>query len=250
MAPTKAPLSACPGKVDTGFPIRTCAKSRYSGGGTMAAANEVQVSQFLDEHGGGSFKIKLSLWTIIIAMIDGYDIGAVAFAAPRLIAEWHVAPKDLGLVLSASNIGVLFGSQIFGWVGDRYGRKTSLILCNLLFGVFPFIAAYSTNLTEMTWLRLFAGLGIGGVIPNVVAINAESAPRNMRATLAIIAAGTVTLGGVVAGLVSAALVLTYGWQILFYIGGIIPIIAALAAIMSLPESIKYMALHESHRGKM
>jgi MFS transporter, AAHS family, 4-hydroxybenzoate transporter len=216
----------------------------------MAAATEVQVSQFLDEHGVGSFQIKLIFWTILIAMIDGYDIGAVAFAAPHLIQEWHVAPKELGLVLSASNIGVLFGSQIFGWVGDRYGRKTALIICNLLFGVFTFIAAYSTNLTEMTLLRLIAGLGIGGVIPNVVAINAESAPRNMRATLAIIAVGTVPLGGAVAGLVSAALVAAHGWQILFYIGGIIPIVAALAAIMGLPESIKFMALHESQRGKM
>jgi MFS transporter, AAHS family, 4-hydroxybenzoate transporter len=216
----------------------------------MAAATEVQVSQFLDEHGVGSFQIKLIFWTILIAMIDGYDIGAVAFAAPHLIQEWHVAPKELGLVLSASNIGVLFGSQIFGWVGDRYGRKTALIICNLLFGVFTFIAAYSTNLTEMTLLRLIAGLGIGGVIPNVVAINAESAPRNMRATLAIIAVGTVPLGGAVAGLVSATLVAAHGWQILFYIGGIIPIVAALAAIMGLPESIKFMALHESQRGKM
>jgi len=216
----------------------------------MAATSEVQVSHFLDEHGVGSFQIKLIFWTILIAMIDGYDIGAVAFAAPRLIADWHVAPKELGLVLSASNIGVLFGSQIFGWVGDRYGRKTALILCNILFGVFTFIAAYSTNLTEMTVLRLIAGLGIGGVIPNVVAINAESAPRNMRATLAIIAAGTVPLGGAFAGFVSAALVPTHGWQILFYIGGIVPIVAALAAIMGLPESIKYMALHESQRGKM
>jgi len=216
----------------------------------MAASTEVQVSQFLDEHGVGSFQIKLIFWTIIIAIIDGYDIGAIAFAAPRLIAEWHVAPKDLGLVLSASNIGVLFGSQIFGWVGDRYGRKTALILCNLLFGVFTFAAAYSTNLTEMTWLRLIAGLGIGGVIPNVVAINAESAPRDKRATLAIIAAGTVPLGGALAGFVSAALVPSHGWQILFYVGGIVPIIAALAAIMGLPESVKFMALHESQRSKM
>ncbi len=216
----------------------------------MAAASEVQVSHFLDEHGVGAFQIKLIFWTVLIAMIDGYDIGAIAFAAPHLIADWHVAPKELGLVLSASNIGVLFGSQIFGWVGDRYGRKTALILCNLLFGVFTFIAAYSTNLTEMTVLRLIAGLGIGGVIPNVVAINAESAPRNSRATLAIIAAGTVPLGGAFAGLVSALLVPTHGWQILFYIGGIVPIVAALAAIMGLPESIKYMALHESQRGKM
>jgi MFS transporter, AAHS family, 4-hydroxybenzoate transporter len=216
----------------------------------MAATAEIQVSQLLNERGVSSFQIKLIVWSILIAMIDGYDIGAIAFAAPHLIADWHVAPKELGLVLSASNIGVLFGSQIFGWIGDRYGRKTALILCNLLFGILTLAAAYATNLTEMTWLRLIAGLGIGGVIPNVVAINAESAPRDLRATLTIIAIGTVPVGGAFAGFVAAALVPSHGWQVLFYVGGIVPVVIALAAIMGLPESIKYMAIHESQRSKM
>src|SRR5271170_8036073 len=216
----------------------------------MAGEAEVQVSHFLDQHGLGAFQIKLIIWSVLLAMIDGYDIGAIAFAAPSLIKEWHIAPKQLGLVLSASNIGVLFGSQIFGWVGDRYGRKTALILSNLLFGIFTFIAAYSTNLTELSWLRFVAGLGIGGVIPNIVAINAESAPRNLRATLAIIAAGMVPLGGALAGFASAALVPQYGWPILFEIGGIAPIVIALVAIVGLPESIKFMTLHENQRGKM
>jgi AAHS family 4-hydroxybenzoate transporter-like MFS transporter len=219
-------------------------------GETMAGAAEVQVSHFLDEHGLGSFQIKLIVWSALLAMIDGYDIGAIAFAAPHLIAEWHIPPKALGLVLSASNIGVLFGSQIFGWIGDRYGRKTALILCNLLFGIFTFIAAWSTDLTQLSWLRFIAGLGIGGVIPNLVSINAESAPRNLRATLAIIAAGLVPLGGALAGFASAALVPSYGWQILFEIGGIVPVALALAAIAGLPESIKFMAIHERQRAKM
>ena len=216
----------------------------------MAGDGEVQVSHFLDQHGLGAFQIKLIVWSVLLAMIDGYDIGAIAFAAPSLIKEWHIAPKELGLVLSASNIGVLFGSQIFGWIGDRHGRKTALILSNLLFGIFTFIAAYSTNLTELSALRFVAGLGIGGVIPNLVAINAESAPRNLRATLAIIAAGMVPLGGALAGFAAATLVPQYGWQILFYIGGIAPIVFALAAIYGLPESIKFMTLRESHRGKI
>ena len=216
----------------------------------MAGEAEVQVSHFLDQHGVGAFQIKLICWSILIALIDGYDIGAIAFAAPHLIREWHVAPKELGLVLSASNIGVLFGSQIFGWIGDNYGRKTALIATNLLFGVFTFIAAYATDLNQLSLLRFIAGLGIGGVIPNVVAINAESAPRNLRATLAIIAVGTVPMGGALAGFASAALVPTYGWQILFLIGGIVPVVSALAAIFGLPESIKYMTLHESQRPKM
>ena len=182
----------------------------------MAGQTEVQVSHFLDEYGVGSFHDKLSFWTVLMALIDGYDIGAMAFAAPNLIREWHIAPKALGLLLSASNFGVLFGSQIFGWIGDRYGRKNALILSNMLFGIFTFIAAYSTNLTEMSWLRFIAGLGIGGVIPNIVAINAESAPRDKRATLAIIATGMVPLGGACAGLCQCRLCGGHGWQILFY----------------------------------
>jgi AAHS family 4-hydroxybenzoate transporter-like MFS transporter len=216
----------------------------------MAGEPEVRVSQFLDEHGLGSFQIKLLLWSVLIAFIDGYDIGAIAFAAPSLIKEWHVAPKDLGVVLSASNFGVLFGSQIFGFIGDRYGRKTALIASNLLFGVLTYRAAYATNLTELSYLRFFAGLGIGGVIPNVVAVNAESAPRNLRATLAIIATGMVPIGGALAGFAGAGLVPRFGWPILFQIGGVAPIVFALLAIFAMPESIKFMALHESQRRKM
>ena len=90
---------------------------------------------------------------------------AIAFAAPHLVSAWGVAPGALGPVFSASLVGILFGSAIFGWVGDRYGRKAALIGSNLLFGVFTLAAAYATNLEQMFWLRLFAGLGIGGVIP-------------------------------------------------------------------------------------
>jgi len=216
----------------------------------MADQPVVQVSRLLDERGLSSFHFNLIVWTVLLALIDGYDIGAIAFAAPHLIREWHINPHALGPVFSASLIGILFGSAIFGWIGDRYGRKTALISANLLFGVFTFAAAYSTSLDQLFWLRLLAGLGIGGVIPNIVAINAESAPRSQRATLALIAVGFVPLGGAIPGFVAATLVPTYGWPILFSIGGVVPILLALAGLVWLPESIKYMALHESQRGKM
>ena len=216
----------------------------------MADQPVVPVSRLLDERGLGSFQIVLLIWSFLLVLIDGYDIAAIAFAAPHLIREWHISPKALGPVFSASLVGILFGSALFGWIGDRYGRKASLIAANLVFGIFTVGAAYATNLDQMFWLRLLAGLGIGGVIPNVVAINAESAPRRLRATLAIIAVGFVPLGGAIPGFVTAALVPAHGWQIIFLIGGIVPIVIAIAAIFGLPESIKFMALHESQRGKM
>src|SRR5271169_5552483 len=216
----------------------------------MADQPVVQVSRLLDERGLSSFQIKLIIWSFFIVLIDGYDIAAIAFAAPHLVKSWGVAPGALGPVFSASLVGILFGSAIFGWVGDRFGRKAALVGSNLLFGVFTLAAAYSTNLDQMFWLRLLAGLGIGGVIPNAVAINAESAPRKLRATLAIIAVSCVPLGGAVPGFVTAVFVPQYGWQILFLIGGIVPIIIAVVAMLGLPESIKFMALHESQRAKM
>jgi len=218
----------------------------------MAMADQpvVPVSRLLDERGLGAFQITLLIWSLFLVLIDGYDIAAIAFAAPHLVKAWGVAPKALGPVFSASLVGILFGSAMFGYIGDRYGRKASLIWANLVFGVFTLAAAYATNLEQMFWLRLLAGLGIGGVIPNVVAINAESAPRRLRATLAIIAVGFVPLGGAIPGFITAALVPAHGWQIIFMIGGIAPIVAGLAAIIGLPESVKYMALRESQRSKM
>jgi AAHS family 4-hydroxybenzoate transporter-like MFS transporter len=217
---------------------------------TVPNRPEIQVSRLLDERGLSAFQINLIIWSFFIVLIDGYDIAAIAFAAPYLIKDWGVAPSALGPVFSASLFGILVGSGLFGWVGDRYGRKAALIGSNLLFGAFTLAAAYSTGLQQMFWLRFFAGIGIGGVIPNVVAINAESAPRHLRATLAIIAVGCVPIGGAIPGFVTAALVPHYGWPILFLIGGIVPIVIGVAALFGLPESIKYMALHPSQRERM
>ena len=216
----------------------------------MTAEHEVRVSQLLDEGGLSSFQIKLIIWSFFIVLIDGYDIAAIAFAAPYLVKAWNLSPGALGPVFSASLVGILFGSAIFGWVGDRYGRKAALVGSNLLFGIFTFAAAYSGNLQEMFWLRLLAGIGIGGVIPNVVAVNAESAPRHLRATLAIIAVGCVPIGGAIPGFVTAAFVPQYGWPILFQIGGIVPVVIAVAALLGMPESIKYMTLHPRERHAM
>jgi len=213
-------------------------------------AEVVQVSRLLDQRGLSSFHYNLIFWCVLLSLIDGYDIAAIAFAAPHLVREWGLKPGQLGPVFSASLVGILFGSALFGWIGDRYGRKTALISSNFLFGIFTLAAAYSTNLEQLFWLRLLAGLGIGGVIPNVVAINTESAPRKYRATLALIGVGFVPLGGAIPGLVAATLVPTHGWQILFTIGGIVPIALALIGLFTLPESVKYMALRESQRSKM
>lgn len=216
----------------------------------MAEAPVVQVSHLLDERGITGFHIQLVAWSVLIALFDGYDIAAIALAAPELVKAWGVSRADLGPVLAASLAGILVGSIFFGWIGDRFGRKNALVGSLLVFGIFTWVAAYATNLGQMSVLRLIAGLGIGGVIPNMIAINIESAPRRSRATLGLIATGLVPLGGALPGFVSATLVPQHGWQILFLIGGIAPVVIAILAYFFMPESIKYMSIHEPSRPKL
>ncbi|HEV2160929.1 MAG TPA: MFS transporter [Stellaceae bacterium] len=211
----------------------------------------VQVSHLIDERGLSAINILLIIWSLFIVFADGYDITAISFAAPAIAKSWAITDRGaFGPVFSASLVGILFGSGIFGWVGDRHGRKKALIGSMVVFGIFTWIAAYSTTLSQLFWLRLAAGIGIGGVIPNVVAMNIEFAPRRLRSTLAIIAVGMVPISAGIPGVVAATLVPTHGWQIIFLIGGIAPLVIAAIAWFVLPESIKYMAIHEGHRKDM
>lgn len=216
----------------------------------MDERTPVEVSRLLDARGLAPLHIVLLAWSLVLAVIDGYDIAAIAFAAPSLVKAWGIGPGDLGPVLSASLAGTLAGAALFGWIGDRWGRRIALLAANLLFGVFTLAAAAATGPGQMFWLRLFAGLGIGGVIPNVVALNAECAPGRLRATLAMIAVAGVTLGGAIPGVVAGFVVPDHGWQSLFVIGGVIPLAAAAAALFGLPESIKFMALHQRHHPRL
>src|SRR5258708_27917334 len=134
----------------------------------------VQVSRLLDERGLSSFQIKILIWSCFIVLIDGYAIGAIALAAPSLVKSWGVTMRDLGPVFSSSLVGILIGSAIFGFVGDRYGRKAALVGANIWFGVFTLAAAYATNLEQMFWLRLLAGIRIGRRMPDVARSNPQS----------------------------------------------------------------------------
>ena len=210
-------------------------------GDGMARASPLDVSRLIDERPITSFNIALVAFSFLILISDGYDIGAIAFAAPHLIRDWHIADRAaLAPVFSASLFGILFGSPLFGYVGDRFGRKVAAVLSCLTFGIFTLAAAWATSLTALLWLRALAGVGIGGLMPNMIALNGEYAPRRLRATLIIVMFCGVTLGGAIPGAVSNWVVPAFGWQAIFIIGGVVPIVLAGCAVLWLPESAKFL----------
>ena len=209
----------------------------------MAQDDAIDVARFVDEQKIGAFHVKLLILSFFLVLFDGYDIGAAAFAAPSWIKAWGLASRAaLAPVLAASLVGILFGAPILGFVGDVFGRKKAIIISCLVFGGFTLAGAWANSLDAMWYLRFLAGIGIGGLLPNLIALNAEFAPRRLRATMIILMFTGITFGGGVPGAVSAWLVPHYGWPILFLIGGIAPIAMALIAAAALPESIKYLTV--------
>jgi len=216
----------------------------------VAQAQTVDLTRIIDSQKIGMFHIILVAMTFVVVMADGYDIGAAAFAAPVLIKEWHINPADLGKLFSAGLFAGLFGPPLLGWIADHYGRRTALIGGLLFFGAFTWASVLATDLWTLVALRFIAGIGIAGVLPIATALVAEFAPRRMRATLFILMFSGVTFGGGVPGLVAAKYMATEGWQILFWVGGLTPIVVALVAMFVLPESIKFLSLKRERHERL
>ncbi|MGE7472010.1 MFS transporter [Bosea sp. NPDC003192] len=217
----------------------------------MSDPQVVDVSRLIDERRVDAFNIRLLLLSLLITLLDGYDITAVAFAGPFLVREWGITSMAaLGSAFSASLLGILFGAPLYGYVGDRFGRKIAIIGSCFTFGLFTLACTRAGSVTDLIYLRFLAGIGIGGLLPNIAALNGEFAPRRTRATMIIIMFTGVTLGGALPGLVSATLVPLYGWQVLFLIGGAAPIAIAILSIAILPESLKFMVLNNRRREKI
>lgn len=207
------------------------------------AQRSINVAQLIDERPIGTFHIWLVAFAFAIIISDGYDITAIAFAAPELLKQWAITDRSaLAPVFSASLVGILIGSPFFGFVGDRYGRKVAAIGSLVVFGVFTLAAARAGSLDHMLWLRAFAGIGLGGLMPNMIAYTGEFAPRRHRATLIIVMFCGVTLGGAIPAAVSLWLVPHYGWESLFVIGGVMPLVFAACAWLWLPESVKFLVV--------
>lgn len=164
----------------------------------------IDVSRLIDERRITSFNIFIMVLSFFVISFTGYGITVMSFAVPHLLRGWHIAgPRALGPVFSAALFGILFGSPIFGYIGDRFGRKVALVTSCLVLGVLTLITAWATSLNQLIYLRALAGVAIGGVMPNLIALNGEYAPRRHRATMIILFFLGMTVGGAVPGFISA-----------------------------------------------
>jgi AAHS family 4-hydroxybenzoate transporter-like MFS transporter len=210
----------------------------------------VDVTAVLDGQKITAFNVRLVILAFLVMMTDGYDLGAAAFAGPGLIKEWGLRGPELGILLSSSLAAGFFGPPILGFLADRYGRKRVIVAGAFAFGLFSLAAVATTSLNQLVLTRILAGVALAGTLPIMVSLINEFAPKQARATMVVLMFTGVTFGGGLPGLIAAKFMAVHGWRILFWVGGLAPLVIAAVLLVALPESVKYLTLHPARRAEL
>lgn len=201
-----------------------------------------ELGALVDGTGMSGFQWRIVLACAAIALIDGFDNQTIGLVAPDIAKAWHVVPASFGPVFGAGLFGGLIGGLLFGSMCDRFGRKPSLLLAMIIFGCGSLATPWSASLPTLLAMRLFTGFGLGGALPCVIALTSEYVPDRMRTQMVGWMFCGFPLGAVAAGIVAALLLPHAGWQSMFVIGGVMPLLLVPILWRTMPESIRFLAL--------
>jgi AAHS family 4-hydroxybenzoate transporter-like MFS transporter len=204
----------------------------------------------LDESKLGLFQAGAMFVCFVVVALDGFDTQSVAFVAPALRHTWDVSPELFGPLFGAGLLGTLVGSIAFGSLADRFGRKPMLMLSTLLFGLMTLACATASSIEQLGTYRFIAGLGLGGAIPNVLALISEYSPKSVRSTAIVVTFAGFPIGAVLGGMGSARLIPAFGWESVFVIGGLLPILMLPAIGFLVPESARFLSGRPERRPKL
>ena len=207
-----------------------------------ADAPEVNVPALIDQQKVGWFQIRVATLCAAVVFMDGFDAQAIGYVAPTLSKAWNLKPGELGPVFSAGLFGLMLGALAFSPLADRIGRKPVILVCTVWFGIASLLTVTAESTTTLLMWRFITGLGLGGAMPNPIALTCEYAPQRSRATMIMVMFIGFSLGSAVGGAIAAQLVPSYGWQSVFWFGGILPLLLAPVLILFLPESIRLLSL--------
>ena len=174
----------------------------------------------------------------LVALMEGLDLQAAGIAAQGMAAAFELDKLHMSWVFSAGIFGLLPGAFAGGWLADRIGRKRVLMASVVLFGVFSLATALAWDFNSLLVARCLTGVGLGAALPNLIALTSEVAGPRLRGTAVSLMYCGVPLGAALAAIIGIA-DLTGGWQVVFYVGGVVPLLIVPLLGLYLPESQQF-----------
>jgi MFS transporter, AAHS family, benzoate transport protein len=200
---------------------------------------QIDVHKLSDEARFNGFHGLVLFWCALIIVFDGYDLAVAGIALPSIMKDLNVTPQNAGFMVSSALFGMMFGAIFLGTIADKIGRRWAIAICIGLFSVFTAAAGLTHDPYSFSAMRFLAGLGIGGVMPNVVAQMTEYSPRKIRATMVTLMFSGYAVGGMLAALLGKQLIEAYGWQSVFLAAGL-PVLLIPFILKSMPESMPFL----------
>lgn len=210
----------------------------------------LEMSEIIEENPLGNFQKLVMLFCALIIVFDGFDVLAIAFAAPALSAALDIPKNELAYVFSAGLFGMMIGALLMGPVGDKFGRRYAVIFSVVVFALFTLLTGFIDSYNELLLLRFLTGLGLGGAMPNATALITEYvSSRQRNVAVAVIFLG-MPIGGITGGLLASEIIPVYGWPSLFYVGGVMPLLLVPILLIWLPESPRFLVEHDKDNDEM
>jgi AAHS family 4-hydroxybenzoate transporter-like MFS transporter len=208
----------------------------------VTPATVLDIREFIDQRPVGRYQLWVAAMCASIVFVDGFDAQAMGYVAPALTSALHIPRSVLGSVISSGLFGMMIGALVSGPVADRVGRKPVLVLSALIFGIGSLLTATAQSVDRLIAFRVLTGLGMGGAMPNAIALTSEYMPRRRRATAVTAMICGFSLGAAVGGFVAAPIIPRFGWESVFIVGGTVPVLIAAAAFFLLPDSIRFLVV--------
>ncbi len=204
------------------------------------APRSADVQRLIDDHPLSRWQWVVFALCFLIVLLDGFDTAAIGYIAPSLVNEWGVSKPMLAPVLSAALFGLAAGALASGPIADRLGRRRVLIATVFLFGLATLASAFATDIVQLSALRFVTGLGLGAAMPSAVTLMSEYSPTSRRSMLTNLMFCGFPLGAAFGGFLAAWMIPHWGWQSVLVLGGVVPLLLAVALALLLPESVRFM----------
>ena len=199
----------------------------------------IDVHKLADDATFNRFHRSVLFWCALIIICDGYDLAVAGIALPSIMKGMGVTAQNAGFMVSSALFGMMFGAIFLGTIADKIGRRKAIAICIALFSVFTAAAGLTSDPYTFSAMRFLAGLGIGGVMPNVVAQMTEYSPKKIRATMVTLMFSGYAVGGMLAALLGKGMLESYGWQSVFFAAGL-PVLLIPFMMKSMPESMPFL----------